>query len=74
MSDSLDLLALLDRAELLLFQMKRYQEAEMLLQQCLLIDPRHARTHALLAINYANMQQGELAIISAKKSHRIGSR
>jgi tetratricopeptide (TPR) repeat protein len=63
-----DLFILLDRARLLLFQMKRYQEAEILLQQCLSIDPQHASTHALLAINYANMQQGELAIASAKKA------
>lgn len=71
MSNSSNLSALLDRANLLLFQMKRYQEAEILLQQCLSIDPQHASTHALLAISYANMQQGELAIVSAKKAIKL---
>jgi tetratricopeptide (TPR) repeat protein len=68
MSDSSNLSSLLDRANLLLFQMKRYKEAEILLQQCLAIDPQRASTHALLAINYTNMQQGELAIEFAKKA------
>ncbi|AFY95675.1 tetratricopeptide repeat protein [Chamaesiphon minutus] len=68
MNDLSNLFTLLDRARLLLFQMYRYQEAEILLQQCLSIDPNHAPTHALLAINYANMKQGELAIASAKKA------
>jgi predicted Zn-dependent protease len=68
MSNLPDISVLFDRAHLLLFQMKRYQEAEILLQQCLSIDPQHAPTHALLAINYANMRQGELAIVSAKKA------
>jgi tetratricopeptide (TPR) repeat protein len=68
MSDSPDLSILLDRAHLLLFQMKRYQEAEILLQQCLSIAPQHAPTHAMLAINYAHTHRGELAIESAKKA------
>lgn len=68
MNDLSNLFSLLDRARLLLFQMQRYPEAEILLQQCLSIDPNHAPTHALLAINYANMKQGELAIASAKKA------
>ncbi len=68
MSDLSNLSALLDRANLLVFQMKRYPDAEILLQQCLSIEPQHAPTHALLAINYANMKQGELAIESAKKA------
>jgi tetratricopeptide (TPR) repeat protein len=68
MSDLPNLSILLDRAHLLLFQMKRYQEAEILLQQCLSIDPRHAPTHAMLAINYAHTHRGELAIESAKKA------
>ena len=66
MSNLPDLFVLLERARLLLFQMNRYPEAEVLLQQCLSIEPQYAHTHALLAINYANMQQGELAIASAK--------
>lgn len=68
MSDLPNLSTLLDRAHLLLFQMKRYQEAEILLQQCLSIDLRHAPTHAMLAINYAHTHRGELAIESAKKA------
>jgi tetratricopeptide (TPR) repeat protein len=68
MSELPNLSDLLDRANLLLFQMKRYPEAELILQQCLAIDPQHAPTHALLAINKANLKQGELAIESAKKA------
>jgi tetratricopeptide (TPR) repeat protein len=68
MNDLSDLFTLLDRAELLLFQMKRDREAEILLQQCLSIDPQHPQTHALLAITHANMRQGELAIEFAKKA------
>jgi tetratricopeptide (TPR) repeat protein len=68
MSELPNLLELLDRADLLLFQMKRYPEAEIVLQQCLALDPQHAPTHALLAINRAYLRQGELAIESAKKA------
>jgi tetratricopeptide (TPR) repeat protein len=68
MSNSPDLLALLDRAHLLIFQMKRYQEAEILLQTCLSIDPQQAPTHALLSSNYARTNRGELAIESARKA------
>lgn len=68
MSELPNLLDLLDRANLLLFQMKRYPEAAILLQQCLALNPQHAPTHTLLAINHANMRQGELAIASAKKA------
>jgi predicted Zn-dependent protease len=68
MSNTLDLLALLNRADLLVFQMNRYQEAEILLQQCLSIDSQHAPTHALLAVTYARSHRGELAIESAKKA------
>ena len=57
MSSLPDLFVLLERARLLLFQMNRYPEAEVLLQQCLSIDPQYAHTHALLAINYANIDR-----------------
>jgi tetratricopeptide (TPR) repeat protein len=68
MSELPNLSDLLDRANLLLFQMQRYSEAEVVLQQCLALDPQHAPTYALLAINRANLRQGELAIESAKKA------
>jgi tetratricopeptide (TPR) repeat protein len=68
MNDLSDLSTLLDRARLLLFQMHRYQEAEKLLQQCLSIEPQYSTTYALLALAYANLRQGELAIEYAKKA------
>lgn len=66
MSDLPSLEALLDRAQLL-GQMGRYEQAEVLLHQCLSIDPKCVQAHALLSLVYGYTQRIELSSIESAR-------
>jgi tetratricopeptide (TPR) repeat protein len=53
MSDLPNPRVLLDRARLL-GNMRRYEQAEVLVNQCLSIDPKYAEAYSLLSLVYKN--------------------
>jgi tetratricopeptide (TPR) repeat protein len=58
---------LLERASVL-FQMKRYDRAEILLQQCLSIDPHCARAYCGMVIVYQYTARTNLSLATAKRA------
>ncbi len=70
MSDLHNPKILLDRARLLC-ELRRCEQAEVLINQCLSIDPKSAEAYSLLSVVYRNTRRIELAIDVAKQAVTI---